>query len=124
MVAVGGVAGWIGDVASSDVATGAGALCKMTALGEAVGRYLKVRAAGVSRTTMRTDRSHLEQFVEWRGADVDVAAIALDDVAEYITGQRERGLSPHTIQRQHAALSSLWTWFTTPISRSMRSERY
>jgi len=86
----------------------------MTALGEAVGRYLKVRAAGVSRTTMRTDRSHLEQFVEWQGAEVDVAAIALDDVAEYVTEQRERGLSPHTIQRQHAALSALWTWFTTP----------
>lgn len=82
-------------------------------LSEAIEGYLLFKSARVSPETIKTDRFLLIQFQRWRG-DVEAHEVAPDDVRDFLAHEKERGLSPHTLRRHHAAISALYNWLSSP----------
>jgi len=80
-------------------------------LKSAIEGYLLFKASRASSETIKTDRSHLGQFLEWHG-DRELQSIRAQDIREYLEYQEDRGLSPYTVRRHQAALSALFNWLT------------
>jgi integrase/recombinase XerC len=80
-------------------------------LSSAIEGFTLHRSGGqVSIETVRTEESHLTQFLRWLG-DKEVTDIEPADIRAYMDYQREdRGLSPHTVIRQRCAISCMYTW--------------
>lgn len=79
-------------------------------LSDAIEGYLLFRSGGqVSEETLRTDKYHLHQFLRWLG-DCEIRTITPATVREYMVYHKGRDLSPHTIIRQRAAISTLYNW--------------
>ena len=82
-------------------------------MSEAVEGYLLLKSSRASATTIKTDGVLLRQFTDWLGDDPNVADIDADTVRRYLAYQRERGLSPHTLRRHHATISTLYAWLAS-----------
>jgi integrase/recombinase XerD len=82
-------------------------------LRDAIEGYLLFKAAKVSPETIKTDRSHLDQFIEWTD-NAEAGDVTPDDMRRYLVYQTERGLTPHTVRRHHCSISALYNWLIAP----------
>jgi integrase/recombinase XerD len=64
----------------------------------------------LSKSTIVSYQIHLNQFMEFVGADKDFGAVTSLDVRAYLNRLEQRGLTKSTRLRVWAVLSSLWTW--------------
>lgn len=83
-------------------------------LSDAAETWLLLRADRCSPTTVKTERVLLRQFRRFIGGESRVTDIQADDVRAYLRHHRDRGLSPHTIRRHLATISSLYNWLCSP----------
>ena len=82
-------------------------------LQSAIEGHLLFKSSRCSPATIRTDECQLHQFLDWYG-DRPVETVTSEDIRSYLQHHKDRGLSPHTIRRHLAILSTLFRWLTDP----------
>jgi site-specific recombinase XerD len=86
------------------------------------------RAERLSRLTVKSYKSILEQFMDYVGREKNFAKISVGDIREYL-GSRD-DVSAKTLYNYHTALSSLWSWAVSDglvrenIVRSVKTPKY